>query len=490
MRLQGEHQTIGFFEFVDVQCEDDCPFKCYKDEMAGIFHIDAFGKMELRLQYTGHGPCLDLLGAKQATGRVGGFRMHGYLNEPLSTRKPSIGVDNYVTFDDCVITNLPFIGSAEITISVGYAIEREQIDGDITFSKVTVGIDGLLQWLRVNSIDAQRDRPGQGHWKIEPKSADRISYQFEDVRIEFVPTISPPGWYAAIPEKYTVRQGMLIRFIYSEEVPLKTLMESMREFQDFLAFALHRPVMVRSAVGFYPEDDSTSAFNLARPIYFPSRQQPDIDITGIYKGDYNSLFVYDQIDDFASTFAAWRKLRSEVGDHFFGSIVDMYLECLYGSRLANYMLVDYMKIIELMQRQFKGMDESALKQWNWDIGPFPQEKDLMVEPYWDKFFLSSLKEIGYASTPKKFGKTARILRDAIVHPVGAAARLKTIGIKEGDKRTLRDYVIKYAMMYERLVQLYLVTFIGLDPIKLGDDRNLFASRVLGPSLTIGDIRVN
>lgn len=488
MRLQGEHQTIGFFEFVDVQCEDDCPFKCYKDEMAGIFHIDAFGKMELRLQYTGHGPCLDLLGAKQATGRVGGFRMHGYLNEPLSTRKPSIGVDNYVTFDDCVITTLLFVGPAEITISVGYAIEREQIDGDVSFSEFTVGIDGLLQWVRVNSIDVHSNM--QRNWKIEPKYTDPISYQFEDVLIEFVPTIGGGAASAAIPEKYTIRQGMLIRFVYNEGVPIKTLMESMREFQDFLAFALHRPVMVRSAVGFYPKDDSTSAFNRARRVYFPSQQQPEIDTMGIYKGDHNSLFVYDQIDDFASTFAAWRKLRSEVGDPFFGSVVDMYLKCLYGSRFAQDLLVDYLKIIELTLRQFAEMDESELRQWNWDLGPFPQERDLMVAPYWDRFFLSSLKEIGYASTPKEFGETARKLRNAVVHPVDAAENLGKIGIEKGDTRALWEHIIRYAMMYERLVQLYLVTFIGLDPIKLGDDSNLFASRVLGPSLTIGDIRVN
>ena len=480
MRLQGEHQTIGSFEFVDVQCEDGCPFKCYKDEMPGIFSIDAFGKMDLRLQYKGHGPCLNFMYAKQASGQVRGFRMYGYLHAPLSVRKPSVGVDNHVTFDGCVITNLPFIGAVtEITISVGYAIEREQIDGDVSFSEFEVGIDGLLQWMHVNSIDVHPDTQRQGHWKIEPKSADRISYQFEDVRIEFVPMISPPGWYAAIPEKYTVRQGMLIRFIYSEEVPLKTLMESRLEFQDFLAFALHRPVMVRSAVGFYLEDGSTSAFNRARRVYFPSQQQPEIDTMGIHRCDFNSLFVYDQIDDFAGTFAAWRKLRSEVSDPFFGSIVDMYIRRLYGGRLAQDLLVDYMKISELMLRQFAEMDKSELRQRNWDLGPFPQERDLMVAPYWDNFFLPSLEESRYASTPKEFGKTARMLRNAVVHPVDAAERLKNIGIKKGDKRAMWDYVVKYAMMYERLVQLYLVTFIGLDPIKLRDDRNLFASGVLG-----------
>ena len=56
MRLQGERQTIGFFAFVDVQCEDNCPNKCYEGEMPGIFSIDAFGKMDLRLQYAGYGP--------------------------------------------------------------------------------------------------------------------------------------------------------------------------------------------------------------------------------------------------------------------------------------------------------------------------------------------------------------------------------------------------------------------------------------------------
>ena len=490
MRLQGERQTIGFFAFVDVQCEDNCPNKCYEGKMSGTFCIDAFGKMDLRLRYTGTGFCINLLGAKQATGQLGGFRMHGCLHAPLSVRKPSFGVANYVTLDDCGITKLPSIGSVtEITISVGYAIEREQIDGDISFSEFKVGLDGLLQWVRVNSIDVHLDIHGQGNWKIGPKYADPISHQFEDFRIEFVPTIwGDPVAVAAIPEKYTVRQGMSLRFAYSHNVPLKTLVESLLEFQNFLSFALNRPVMVRSAEGSYPEDDSN---NPALPVYFPSRQQPEIDITGIYRGDRRSLFVYDQIGDFAKTFAAWRKLRSEVGDPFFGSVMDMYLECLYGSRLPQDMLVDYLKIIELMQRQFKRTSESELRQqWNWGLGRFPQEKDLMVAPYWDKFFLSSLKEIGYASTPKEFGETARTLRDAVVHPVGATEKLKEIGINEGDKRALRAYVIKYAMMYERLVQLYLVTFLGLDPIKLADDGNLFASRVLGPSLIIGDIKVN
>ena len=490
MRLQGEHQTIGFFEFVDVQCEDDCSLKCYEGEMPGIFSIDAFGKMDLRLQYKGYGICLNFLGAKQATGRLGGFRMHGYLHEPLSTRKPSsFSIHDDVTFEDCGITNLPSgVGVSEITISVGYAIERELIVGNVAFSQFSADIEGLVQWLGVKAIDVDPVFDKSGYWKMEHKPSEPIRHQLEDVRIEFVPTTVRPGWHKAVPEKYTVRQGMSIRFVYSEDVPLKTLMDSLLEFQAFLSFALNRPVMVRSSMGFYPEDDSN---NPVRPVYFPSRQQPEIDTTGIYRGDHNSLFLYDQIGDFASTFTAWRKLRSEVGDPFFGSVMDMYLECLYGSRLPQDMLVDYLKIIELMQRQFKRTSESELRQqWNWGLGRFPQEEDLMVEPYWDKFFLPSLEESGYASTPKEFGETARILRDAIVHPVGAAERLKTIGIKEGDKRALRDYVIKYAMMYERLVQLYLVTFLGLDPIKLADDGNLFESRVLGPSLIIGDIKVN
>lgn len=498
MRLQGEHQTIGSFEFVDVQCEDDCSLKCYEGEMPGIFSIDAFGKMDLRLHYTSTGFCLNLLGAKQANRQLGGFRMRGYLHESLSTRKPSIGGENRVTFDDCVMTNLllmPIGSTNEITIGVHCAIEDEHISGDITFSQFTVGIEGLLQWLGVRAIDVDpcfdmRRTIGGGSWKMEHKLSEPIRHQLEDARIEFVPTTVLPGWSGwseAIPEKYTVRQGMLIRFIYSEDVPLKTLMESMLEFQDFLAFALNLPVMVRSSEGFYRKVDSTPAF---RRVYFPSHQQPEIDTMGIHRGDFNSLFVYDQIDDFASTFAAWRKLRSEVSDPFFGSVVDMYLKCLSGSRFAQDLLVDYQKIIELTLRQFAEMDESELRQWNWDLGPFPQERDLMVEPYWDNFFLPSLEESGYASTPKEFGKTARKLRNAIVHPVDAAENLEKIGIEKGDKRALSEHIIRYAMMYERLVQLYLVTFLGLDPIKLADDGNLFASRVLGPSLTIRDIRVN
>ena len=504
MRLQGEHQTIGFFAFVDVPCEDNCPLKCHEGEMPGIFSIDAFGNMELRLQYTGYGPCLNYMFLEQAEGRLRGFRMYGYLHAPLSIRKPNGGVDNHVTFEDCGVTNPPLLSSAlvnEITISVGYAIEREQIDGDVSFSEFTIGLDGLLQWVGVNSIDVH---DMQRNWKIEPKYTDPISYQLEDVRIEFVPTNPPPSGYApipggyaavprgyaAIPEKYTVRQGMLVRFVYSDKIPIKTLMESMREFRGFLAFALNQPVMVRSAMGSYPEDDSN---NPIRPIYFPARRQhPEIDTTRIYKGDGSSLFVYDQLDDFVKTFTAWRKLRSEVRDPFFGSVVDMYLECMDKSRLVQDQLVDYLKIIELMQRKFMRMDESELRQWNWDLGPFPQERDLMVAPYWDKFFLSLLKEIKYASTPKKFGETARTLRDAVVHPVGAAEKLKEIGINEGDNRAPMERIMTYFRMYERLVQLYLVTFLGLDPIKLADEGNLFASRALGRRIArnrgvIGDI---
>ena len=489
MRLQGAHQTIGFFAFVDVQCEDDCSLKCYEGEMPGIFSIDAFGKMDLRLQYTGYGPCLNSMYAKQASGQRRGFRMYGYLHEALSTRESStFSIHDYVTFEDCGVTNLPSSARVnEIIVSVGYAIESEHIVGDITFSQFYADIEGLVQWLGVKAIDVDPVFDKSGYWKMEHKPSEPIRHQLEDVRIEFVPTTVHPGWHKAVPEKYTVRQGMLIRFVYSEDIPLKTLMESMREFQDFLAFALYRTVMVRSAKGYYPEDDSN---NPIRPIYFPAlRQQPEIDTTGIYRGDLYSLFVYDQIDDFVKTFTAWRKLRSEVRDPFFGSVVDMYLMRLDGSRLVQDTLVDYMKIIELMQRKFMRMDESELKEWNWDLGRFPQEKDLMVEPYWDKFFLSSLKEIGYALTPKKFGETARTLRDAVVHPVGAAEKLKEIGINEGDNRALMEHIIRYAMMYERLVQLYLVTLIGLDPIKLADDGNLFASRVLGPSLIIRGIKV-
>ena len=467
------NQLTGSFEFVDAKCEDNCANKCYEGKMAGIFSVGAFGKMELRLQYTGRGYCFHSLAENQEKGQLGGFRIHGWLHAPSFVPRPGVGL---VTFDDCVITNLPPSGVVtEITVSAGYSIAGEHSDGNISFSEFKVGIDGLLQWGRVNSIDVQPDIPGQGHWKIESKSAYPISHQFEDVRIEFVPVSSPPKGDAAFPGRYTIWQGMLVRFVYSDNIPLKDLMESTREFQDFLAFALNRPVMVRSAEGSYPENGSTSASDRRRGIRFPSQPQPEIDIMGIYKGDYSSLFVYDQIDDFVNTFTAWRKLRSEVGDPFFGSIVDMYIKRLYGSRLDQDLLVDYMKIIELMQRKFKGMDKSELRQWNWNLGRFPQGKDLMVAPYWDKFFSLLLEGIGYASTPKEFGETARKLRNAVVHPVDAAAKLKEIGIKEGDKRALEDYIGAYAKMYERLVQLYLVTLIGLDPTKLRDEGNLFAT---------------